>query len=680
MPKLIKPTKGIRQRVGHGIIIVALIVSTTLGAAAAMLPNAWPDPGLLATVDSLSNELVEATSTGNFQERYPGLFPGFQWNRTVREIGSNGLFQVDYSLTGPHPVQGFSHRKLSILLFRPNSRPAAATKGIIAPEPVHLVKPGPSPRRPESMAVAESALERIESLVIGIRVFIANFSLYHFRAQATELSFVTLLPPDFPGSESFGGEGLRRVTLRVVEGERGRTKLIVEHVPVLLAQSAERGLVEPFRVELADDVTLLDISYWGGQGGWRDDWPYTNQFPRAFQITLGVGPPVGRARRPLDLASRVIAVPSVAVAPDIQGATFLPASENPPPSPVLKDPDFAPVAVPPLEFTPQRGEKLSGTSESEREISPSDLYWLGRSGVEVARWALGEEAKGHNAMVDSLRNKWAGGPGDLNGPLPAIDFRHIELTHPDGTSAGRITIETRDAERKSNINVADELMLQQAVTLVGADPDSLQSVPASILDWRDLDQTPRLYGAESDYYATLSPPYSCKNGPLDDLGELLRVKGLTPAIYDGFTGSVGLRHLFTPLSSLRVNINTAPPSVLQMIMPDLDSSMADAIARERSGPDGADGTEDDSPFRTTAELLIRVPQLQLLAQNPAFLQRLASTCTTSSLVFEIRVKIELDQKTASFEAIVRRNNPKEVFILGFSQVDEGGSTTSRRQR
>src|SRR5262245_38448455 len=42
----------------------------------------------------------------------------------------------------------------------------------------------------------------------------------------------------------------------------------------------------------------------------------------------------------------------------------------------------------------------------------SELDWMGRSGVEVARWVLAQESQGPQGQVDSLRCKWAGGPGD----------------------------------------------------------------------------------------------------------------------------------------------------------------------------------------------------------------------------------------------------------------------------
>lgn len=54
-----------------------------------------------------------------------------------------------------------------------------------------------------------------------------------------------------------------------------------------------------------------------------------------------------------------------------------------------------------------------------------------------------------------------------------------------------------------------------------------------ILDWIDSDDTKRPYGAESEIYQAMSPPYRAKNGPLESLDELLMVQGVTPALLYG---------------------------------------------------------------------------------------------------------------------------------------------------
>src|SRR5215510_7971165 len=62
--------------------------------------------------------------------------------------------------------------------------------------------------------------------------------------------------------------------------------------------------------------------------------------------------------------------------------------------------------------------KLASNANNETE-----LEWLGRSGVDYARWILAEQAKCGMEPYHSLNQTWAGGPGGLcasNGPLSEV--------------------------------------------------------------------------------------------------------------------------------------------------------------------------------------------------------------------------------------------------------------------
>lgn len=73
-----------------------------------------------------------------------------------------------------------------------------------------------------------------------------------------------------------------------------------------------------------------------------------------------------------------------------------------------------------------------------------------------------------------------------------------------------------------------------AVSLLLALPGMTEEVADAILDWIDEDDESRPYGAESgDYYNTLPTPYSCANGPLQSVEELLLVRGVTPTLLFG---------------------------------------------------------------------------------------------------------------------------------------------------
>jgi len=64
-------------------------------------------------------------------------------------------------------------------------------------------------------------------------------------------------------------------------------------------------------------------------------------------------------------------------------------------------------------------------------------------------------------------------------------------------------------------------------------PNMTDDAAWCIVDWVDPNDEPSAAGAESQYYSALTPPYQCKNAPLDTVEELLLIKGVTPALLYG---------------------------------------------------------------------------------------------------------------------------------------------------
>jgi general secretion pathway protein K len=320
--------------------------------------------------------------------------------------------------------------------------------------------------------------------------------------------------------------------------------------------------------------------------------------------------------------------------------------------------------------------KLARNASSERE-----LEWLGRSGVELARYVLGQQLLVAAEPYDALNQKWAGGPGGLatsNSPLADIQLENVEI------GGGRISVKIVDAERKMNINMAAEPMLQQALTLAGLDAAGAQMVSSCIQDWTDADDATHVSGAEKDYYQGNNPLYLPKNGPIDDLSEMLLIKGITPDLLWGPANTnrslaafqansangprlapmempqfnVGLADLFVPVSSGRINVNTASPMVLQML-PFMDENLVQEIIRFRAGLDGVEGTEDDTPLRNVGELVNVIPNRQMV-------QSLMQFCDVRSRTFEVTIETEINTYRRRFVALLARNNPRDVQILSFS--------------
>jgi general secretion pathway protein K len=345
----------------------------------------------------------------------------------------------------------------------------------------------------------------------------------------------------------------------------------------------------------------------------------------------------------------------------------------------------------------------------------AELEWLGRSGVDLARYVLAVESTGPLGPIDSRMNKWAGGPGvpatgpgapvggpgalaggpdAPNSPLANMNLDHYQMSEDDSRW---VAVKIVDNDRKFNINVAERAVLVEALRLitgeVAENAEGHREVADSILDWRDPNDMTGDFGAESDFYETLQPPYVAKNGPIDDLSELLLVRGISgPMFWGAGAGghmqvlnrpsaarrsrfeepiyTIGLNDLFTPLSSRLVNINTADANVLQLI-PVVDGNryifpIDENVARDiisglgvgRAGPDGADGTEDDMPFRSPGEIG-RIPSLAPVAGQ------ISRFCTVRSLVFEVTVDAHIGNYHRKYVATLRRNGPRDIQVLSF---------------
>jgi type II secretory pathway component PulK len=320
--------------------------------------------------------------------------------------------------------------------------------------------------------------------------------------------------------------------------------------------------------------------------------------------------------------------------------------------------------------------KLGQKANSEQQ-----LLWLGRSGVEYARYILSQQLTFRTEPYDSLNQKWAGGPGSLAESNSVLSSLSLD-NYPVGD--GTVSIKIIDLERKVNINTATDPMIQQALTLMGVDANDLSVVSDSILDWIGPSGPARVAGAESDYYQGLAVPYYAKNAPIDDLSELLLVKGILdhPEIYWGGAATnhapaqfqhklglgtapgqipdypFGLMNIFTPFSSGKINLNTADANVLQMI-PGVDAAMAEALIKQRAGPDGVDGTDDDTPFQDPNTALQGVglpPQLVSLA---------AAVCSVRSFTFEVHVTAHSGDYQREYVAILARNSGTDIQVLSF---------------
>lgn len=148
--------------------------------------------------------------------------------------------------------------------------------------------------------------------------------------------------------------------------------------------------------------------------------------------------------------------------------------------------------------------------------------------------------------------------------LPARALPHLPRS---GVPLGRGTFSYRitDEEARINLNTAPPDRVDRLLLVLGMDKQTRDIINDSLQDWKDADELRRANGAESEDYLRLPVPYRARNANLEDVAELLQIRGVTPELYYGRDGAPGLAELVTVRGSGLVNINTAAPTVLRAL-------------------------------------------------------------------------------------------------------------------
>ncbi len=95
------------------VFSILALVSNSLRNAR-LLQNVGVDASMLAAELSITNRLGEGTDSGDFGDYYRD----YRWSRAISEVGTNGLYQVDFVVTHA-PTQ--RETTMTVLFYRPDS-------------------------------------------------------------------------------------------------------------------------------------------------------------------------------------------------------------------------------------------------------------------------------------------------------------------------------------------------------------------------------------------------------------------------------------------------------------------------------------------------------------------------------------------------------------------------------
>jgi len=285
------------------------------------------------------------------------------------------------------------------------------------------------------------------------------------------------------------------------------------------------------------------------------------------------------------------------------------------------------------------------------------MYYLAKAGIGRA---IAELFMDENATYDTLNEDLCNneelfrekelGPGYFT---VGYDLKDRDEGQP------HVLYGVMDEAGRININrVPAEVLVKLLETVGEVDSTEASDMANAIVDWRDLDVSPFLNGAEDDYYTSLDTPYECKDRDLQALEELLLVRGMTKDIFSK------IKDVITIYGEGRININTATFSTFYALGGDED--FAERIVEFRNGGDEVPGTEDDYIFETVEDLRNMGP---LFTEESEILNRLISlnVLAVSSNIFRINsygiFKREGDDLKRKVTCVVKRKKEDEDFEI-----------------
>lgn len=272
------------------------------------------------------------------------------------------------------------------------------------------------------------------------------------------------------------------------------------------------------------------------------------------------------------------------------------------------------------------GEETEEEVEKDRWIAPAIRLKRGQR-VEVFQRLYYDEA-GH------LQFETADVEGAAEGETPDAEIFVAIEPEPARWNINKLT--------RSGFGDYADLIWERILTLAGVPEEDQSELVDSFYDWVDEDSlTVSSEGAESDYYENLDPPYTCKNGPLDTVGELAYIKGFdrnggvllkggvwNPEENEARQFTVqGIEGLFTTYGAGKINVNAAPREVLLTVpcLEDADGLIVDTILEEREGLNADTATAStrvrqesrslgtaaiaDYHFKDISDFLARIPGL-----------------------------------------------------------------------
>ncbi|MFC1814939.1 general secretion pathway protein GspK [Thermodesulfobacteriota bacterium] len=293
------------------------------------------------------------------------------------------------------------------------------------------------------------------------------------------------------------------------------------------------------------------------------------------------------------------------------------------------------------------------------------LSYMAAAGIHAAMAMLVKDKM--QSTSDSLQEDWAN-PEEINKVLQDIPFEDGSVTFKINDELGKIQINALvQYPSGHNFNDAQYGLWDRFLRSLPAqdtyqedtDPTAIINSVKDWLDSNDDDAITGLSGAESGYYQDLDPPYACRNGPFNHIGELALVKGVTPDLFQVALETADISEYMTVYGITnaaegkftyegRININTAGLMVLSALLPSESQDIAAAIYDYRQETQDLEFIHDLSDPKWYQN----VPGTGGIEIDPNLL-------TTSSDIFSIESTATLHDLKLTVATVVQREQDKK---------------------
>ncbi len=246
-------------------------------------------------------------------------------------------------------------------------------------------------------------------------------------------------------------------------------------------------------------------------------------------------------------------------------------------------------------------------------------YYLAKGGVQAARMLLLNDTNDYDAHSETWGQPWE------------------NIAAADGT----VSLKIEDLDGKLDVNrlVTDQgnidvnfknrfLLFFENLEIPGR-----EELTDALIDWLDPDNDPQPAGAENDYYER-EKNYTCPNGKLGSLDELLKIKGFSEEIVRK------IRPHLTIAGSKEINANTAGVEVLMALNSAMTSEVATYMVEHRK----------ESPF----EKLSDVKEMSGMSDDTYFAVK--SSLKVKSNHFFVRSLARINDTSKRVEAIIQKDN------------------------